>query len=548
MKLKLLVCGCVASAMALAAFTSFAVPQGWLDDYETAKAKAAAEGKKMLMIFSADWCGFCKALDREVLSSRNNVFTVQASKSCVLLYVDASLLRQDSGKNVYIPRDQRPKGPAPWVQELCSKFRVYGYPEMILTDASGDRRMIVAGGYLKGGPTTYLKLLDCALALMDEAVSGADLQQGETAGTAHVGKCGKDCCKYTICPCCRKNKGKCCPDNGAKPGYFDDAPKHGNEPGAKGAEAQSDAKADGAALNRGRCGKDCCKNKICSCCKKNNGKCCPDNGAPAGSFMDSSTGAVKVDAPATNALVDVKEELTSEMVRLVNGYELRIEDASLSADLDRLAKFFEKVSDAFNRETGGYYAGQKHHYAGILLHADSARRGEKSKFIGSRNFYSMYLPDNMEDKSWCYFLCDSFLSRTKGHSNKEMQMRDQMLVYVGYRVAATIGLEGAAAALAGIGEEKKGVRRLMHELTNIKEDAVSEYYRAKVRLAETERIGIVVSVHDVAEIFSGVVGRDVFALFDKFGLNAQKKKVSPRLVGFFAEKGTPSIGEEGVRQ
>ena len=77
---------------------------------------------------------------------------------------------------------------------------------------------------------------------------------------------------------------------------------------------------------------------------------------------------------------------------------------------------------------------------------------------------------------------------------------------------------------------------------------MSEYYRAKVRLAETERIGIVVSVHDVAEIFSGVVGRDVFALFDKFGLNAQKKKVSPRLVGFFAEKGTPSIGEEGVRQ
>ena len=54
MKFKLIACGCAASVVALSAFTSFAVPQGWLDDYEAAKTKAAAEGKKILMAFSAD--------------------------------------------------------------------------------------------------------------------------------------------------------------------------------------------------------------------------------------------------------------------------------------------------------------------------------------------------------------------------------------------------------------------------------------------------------------------------------------------------------------
>ena len=288
-------------------------------------------------------------------------------------------------------------------------------------------------------------------------------------------------------------------------------------------------------MQRKSCGKDCCKARICSCCKRNNGKCCPDNGAPSGSF-DNPGNAVPVPDVTTNEVQKSEmDDAALPIVRHVNGYELRTDDVGLAKDLDRLAEFFEKVSNAFNRETGGYFVGQKHHYAGILLHADEDRRGEKSKFIASRRFYSMYLPKNMQDKAWCCFLCDSFLSRTKDTGQKEMHMHDQMLVYVGYRVAAAIGLDGAEATLASVGEDKKGVKRLMHELSRIKPDAVSEYYKAKVGLAETERIGFVISVHDVAEIFSGVVGKDVFSLFVKYGLNAQRKKVSPRLVGFSAE-------------
>ena len=523
--------------------SSFAVPQGWLDDYETAKTKAAAEGKRILMAFSADWCGFCKALDREVLSSRNNVFTVQASKSCVLLYVDASLLRQEQKTNVYVPRDQRPKGPAPWVRELCSKFHVNGYPEMILTDAGGNRRILVAGGYIKDGPAAYLKLLDCALALMDETESGANLQPGESAGAAHGGKCGKNCCKYTICPCCRKNNGKCCPDNGVPACRFAGFAAEASKTNV--AESVVHAGAEKGAVRGRTCGKDCCKVRICPCCRKNNGKCCPDNGAPPGSFAEpKAEAAVALGATTNNVQKTEGAVAEAATVRQVNGYELRIDDASLTNELDKLAEFFEKVSSAFNRETGEYYVGQRHHYAGILLHADAARRGEKSKFIGSKNFYSMYLPQNMQDKRWCYFLCDSFLSRTKGPGQKEMHMCEQMLVYVGYRVAAAVGLDGAAATLASVAEDKQGVKRLMHELSKIKADAIPEYYKAKVALAETERIGFAVPIHDVAEIFSGVVGKDVFDLFAKFGLNAQRKKVSPRLVGFSTEFAAERVDAE----
>jgi len=464
MKLRKLVCAAgLASLSVLLAFSCFAVPQAWLDpfvyveNFDSAKKSAAAEGKYILVAFSADWCGFCKLLEKEVLSKRE--FITKASENCVLLFADMSHGLQ---------RDKRQT--APWASELAAKFSVNGFPTLLLFDASG-RKISVFGGYEKGGPAVYLKWISSAIAPKDGSESEASQQPGSGNGEVKARACGKDCCKVKICPCCRKNGGKCCPDNGAPPGSFPDSEK-----------------------------------------------------------------VVPVEDVATNVVQETERD-NAEMatVRHVNGYELRIDDASLAKELDKLAEFFEKVSNAFNRETGGYYIGQKHYYAGILLHADAARRGEKSKFIGSRRFYSMYLPQNVQDKSWCYFLCDSFLPRMKDAGQKEMHMYDQMLVYVGYRVAAAIGLDGAEATLASVGEDKKGVKRLMCELSKIKPDAIPEYYKAKVRLAETERIGLVVPVHDVAEIFSGVVGKDVFGLFAKFGLSAQRKKVSPRIVGFSAE-------------
>lgn len=445
--------------LAAMAFPVIATPQGWLDDFEAAKAKAAAEGKKILIDFSgSDWCGWCIKLDKEVLSKGE--FISQASKSFVLLLVDSP---RDKGRLSPKARQENPK--------LVSEFGVRGYPTLVVTDASG-REIFRQTGFVSGGPPALLKLLNTKAKAGAGAGAGTKTQPIKAKSTSRLRNCGKDCCKV----------------------------------------------------------------RICNCCRKNNGKCCPDNGAPPGSFTNSAEKVVE-SQPAKERVPPktVEDDAGETMVRYVNGYELRTEDPNLVKELAKLATFFEKVSTAFDRETGGYYAGQRHHYAGILLHADKARRGEKSKFFGSKNFYSMYLPDNMQDKTWCYFLCDSFLSRTKGAGQKEIQMCDQMLVYVGYRVAAALGLDGAAATLSRVGEDKKGVRRLLHELSAMKADAIPEYYKAKIGLAETERIGIVVPTHDVAEIFSGVVGKDVFNLFSKFGVHAQRDKVSTRLVGFSTE-------------
>lgn len=450
MKLRKHVCAGLACAFAILAFSSAATPNGWLDDFDAAKAKAAAEGKKILIDFSgSDWCGFCIKLDKEVLSKR--AFMSKASQSFVLLLVDSP-----RNKGLLSPK-ARKENPG-----LVSKFGIRGYPTLVITDATG-REIARKVGYARGGPEGLLTWLNTASASNGNGAAEEALKRTNSKDATKRKPCGKDCCKTRICNCCRRNAGRCCPDNGAPPGAFTNLAKETEQPG----DAQSDA------------------------------------------------GEMKV--------------------RHVNGYELRTDDFGLVKELEVLADFFEKVSTAFNRETGGYYVGQRHYYAGIFLHRDESMRGNKSKFIGAKNFYSMYLPSNIQDKSWCYFLCDSFLSRKKGAGQNEMQMGEQMLVYVGYRVAAALELDGAAATLARVGEDKKGVKRLMHELSKIKTDAISKYYEVKTRLVETERLGFVVPVHDVAEIFSGVVGRDVFDLFNQYGLRANREKVSPRLVGFAAD-------------
>lgn len=40
----------------------------WVDDIGTAKEIADATGKPILIVFGADWCGYCKKLDKETLS------------------------------------------------------------------------------------------------------------------------------------------------------------------------------------------------------------------------------------------------------------------------------------------------------------------------------------------------------------------------------------------------------------------------------------------------------------------------------------------------
>ena len=60
---------------------------GWLVDFEKAKAQAAKEGKSLLMEFTgSDWCPPCKSLAEKVLTKE--VFKKEVPKDFVLLKLD----------------------------------------------------------------------------------------------------------------------------------------------------------------------------------------------------------------------------------------------------------------------------------------------------------------------------------------------------------------------------------------------------------------------------------------------------------------------------
>ena len=135
-----------AALFALTAFAKTSTPEGWLDDYDAALKKAAAENKHVVIDFSgSDWCGWCKRLDKEVFAT--DEFRKGAAEKYVLLMVDSpsdkSLLTPEAAKN-------NPK--------LVEKFNVNGFPTVVVLDSKGEE--VMRTGYQAGGPEKYLKMLD----------------------------------------------------------------------------------------------------------------------------------------------------------------------------------------------------------------------------------------------------------------------------------------------------------------------------------------------------------------------------------------------------
>ena len=140
--------------MPLAAFASSVLiagamaSDGWLIDFEKAKAQAASEKKDLLMDFTgSDWCGWCIRLRKEVFDTEE--FKAQAPKRYVLLELD-------------YPQDQTRVSEATRAQndKLQAQFGIQGYPTIFLADSQG--RPYAQFGYEKGGPDAYLKILDSA--------------------------------------------------------------------------------------------------------------------------------------------------------------------------------------------------------------------------------------------------------------------------------------------------------------------------------------------------------------------------------------------------
>jgi protein disulfide-isomerase len=134
------------SLLMLVALTSMAsaAKEGWLDDLEKAKAQAKAENKKILLDFTgSDWCGWCKKLDKEVFSQQ--AWKDYAAKHLVLVEVD-------------FPRGfQLPEATKKQNEELAKKFKIQGYPTIVITGASGNKKGEL--GYVEGGPEAFIKEL-----------------------------------------------------------------------------------------------------------------------------------------------------------------------------------------------------------------------------------------------------------------------------------------------------------------------------------------------------------------------------------------------------
>ena len=142
---------------ACAALAKTSTPEGWTDDYDAALRWATAQKKLVLVDFSgSDWCGWCKKLDKEVFDT--DEFRAGAKDKYILLMIDTprdqSLLSETAKK-------QNP--------ELVKKYRVEGFPTVLLLDAQGEE--LFRTGYEKGGPVKYLKMLE------EEVKFGPDIKK-----------------------------------------------------------------------------------------------------------------------------------------------------------------------------------------------------------------------------------------------------------------------------------------------------------------------------------------------------------------------------------
>jgi thioredoxin-related protein len=98
----------------------------WLTDLAKAQAKAKTENKMVLMDFNgSDWCPPCKALRKNVLSTKE--FEDYAKKNLVLVDVDFPRSRE-------LPADQKKANEA-----LSEKYGIEGLPTVIVLSSDGKQ-------------------------------------------------------------------------------------------------------------------------------------------------------------------------------------------------------------------------------------------------------------------------------------------------------------------------------------------------------------------------------------------------------------------------
>ncbi len=117
---------------------------GWMNDFEAAKAKAKKEGKDLLIDFTgSDWCGWCIKLNKEVFEQE--VFKKEAPLRFILVELDFPRKKELS--------ETLKKQNA----SLRDRYSVEGFPTVMICDADG--RPYAKTGYRSGKPEDYLQHL-----------------------------------------------------------------------------------------------------------------------------------------------------------------------------------------------------------------------------------------------------------------------------------------------------------------------------------------------------------------------------------------------------
>ncbi len=141
----------VLGVAAAAAIVAPAFAAEWMTDLPAAQAKAAAEGKAVLVDFTgSDWCGWCVRLRQDVLDKPE--FAEYAKDKFVLMEVDVP-------RNPNFDKELLAKN-----QQLCEKYKVSGFPTIMVLTPEGH----VAGGFVGG-----MSSLDAVKEPLDAALKNA---------------------------------------------------------------------------------------------------------------------------------------------------------------------------------------------------------------------------------------------------------------------------------------------------------------------------------------------------------------------------------------
>jgi thioredoxin-related protein len=123
--------------------------QTWTTDYQAALKESKKTNKAILMNFTgSDWCGWCIRLKNEVFSKEE--FIAYANENLILLELDFP-------KRKKLEADLKLQN-----NKLAGTHAVRGFPTIVMID--GNEKVLLKGGYKKGGPIPYIATLKQAFA------------------------------------------------------------------------------------------------------------------------------------------------------------------------------------------------------------------------------------------------------------------------------------------------------------------------------------------------------------------------------------------------